>query len=204
MQEKLSPGTILIIGGGPVGSILAVTLAHHGVPSVLLERNPTTTRWPKMDLTTARSMEIYRRLGICDDLRQLSVPSRYSFNCLFSSGLHADTAISSWQLPSVDEYRKRIATCNDGTMPLEPWVRVSQEVFEAWLKRLAEANGLIDYRAEWKVTGARELEEGAEVTVINGQTGEESVLQADYAVGCDGAHSVLRESLGIELEGGPM
>src|SRR5436190_14959623 len=91
--EELPSNSVLIVGGGPVGLILAVTLAHHGVRSVLVERNLTTTRWPKMDLTIARSMEIFRVLGIADGLRERGVPSHYPFTCLFSSGLNSEKAL---------------------------------------------------------------------------------------------------------------
>lgn len=42
--ECLKDGTVLIAGGGPVGLVLATTLAFYGVSSVVLERNETTTR----------------------------------------------------------------------------------------------------------------------------------------------------------------
>lgn len=202
--EELPSESVLIVGGGPVGLILAMTLAHHGVRSVLLERNLTTTRWPKMDLTTARSMEIFRALGIADGLRQRGVPSHYPFTCLFSSGLNSEEAITSWELPSVDEYRSQITSRNDGTMPLEPWQRVSQEVFEAWLKDLGDQNPMINLRFGWTASSAKELDGGAEVVVVDTSTGAEKVIRSKYAVGCDGANSVLRKSLGIELDGGPM
>ena len=59
---------MLIAGGGPVGMTLAHVLAHYGIRSVLAERNETTTRHPKMDITNARSMELFRRLGVVDAL----------------------------------------------------------------------------------------------------------------------------------------
>jgi FAD-dependent monooxygenase len=43
-EESLESDTVLIVGGGPVGLVLATTLAHYGVKSVVLERNKTTTR----------------------------------------------------------------------------------------------------------------------------------------------------------------
>lgn len=46
--EVLPEGTILIAGGGPVGLTLATTLAFYGVKSVILERNPTTTKYDNM------------------------------------------------------------------------------------------------------------------------------------------------------------
>ncbi|KAJ5436662.1 hypothetical protein N7445_007547 [Penicillium cf. griseofulvum] len=202
--ETHDPGTVLVVGGGPVGLITATTLAKYGVRSVILERNLTTTKWPKMDLTNARSMEIYQRLGIAEALRKVAVPSHYPFTCLFSSGLHAEKAITAWDLPSPDEYHRRSREQNDGSMPSEPWLRVSQEIFEAWLKDLGMENPLIDFRAGWKVTGARELDHGAEVDAIHSETGEEWKISADFLVGCDGAHSAIRKSLDIPLDGGPI
>jgi FAD-dependent monooxygenase len=52
--ERLPKGTVLIAGGGPVGLLVAKVLSHYGVKSVLFERNKSTTRWPKMDLTNGR------------------------------------------------------------------------------------------------------------------------------------------------------
>ncbi|KAG2002042.1 hypothetical protein GB937_009807 [Aspergillus fischeri] len=202
--ETLDPGTVLIVGGGPVGLITATTLAKYGVRSVILERNLTTTKWPKMDLTNARSMEIYQSLGIAEALRKVAVPSHYPFTCLFSSGLHAEKAITAWDLPSPDEYQRRIKEQNDGSMPSEPWLRVSQEIFEAWLKGLGMENPLIDFRAGWKVTEASELDNGAQVNAIHPETGEDWKFSADFVVGCDGAHSAIRKSLDIPLDGGPI
>ena len=42
---------VLIAGGGPVGLTLALELEHHGVNAIVVERNPDTTRHPKMDIT---------------------------------------------------------------------------------------------------------------------------------------------------------
>lgn len=61
---------ILVAGAGPVGLIAAYTLAHHRIRCVLIERNDSTTKWPKMDITNVRSMEILRRLGLAEQLRE--------------------------------------------------------------------------------------------------------------------------------------
>lgn len=60
---------VLIVGSGPAGMLLALQLARNGVPSTLIERNLDTTKWPKMDVTNCRSMELFRRLGIHDAFR---------------------------------------------------------------------------------------------------------------------------------------
>lgn len=203
-HEVLPSGTVLIAGGGPVGLTLATALACYGVPSVVLERGLTTTRWPKMDLTTARSLEIFRSLGLAEGLRQRGVAPDKSFACLFSTGLHADQAITKWALPSVQQMRTEIAACNDGSMPSEPWQRISQEVFEAWLKEVCVANPMIDFRAGCEVQAAREDEHRTHITYVNAVTGIKTCIESEYAVGCDGANSVLRNSMAIELEGGSL
>ena len=55
---------VLIAGGGPTGLVLASVLAANGVNCLLAERNPSTTRFPKMDITTGPSMELLRRLSV--------------------------------------------------------------------------------------------------------------------------------------------
>lgn len=60
---------VLIVGSGPSGLLLALQLAQNGVRSILVERNTDTTKWPKMDVTNCRSMELFNRLGIAEGLR---------------------------------------------------------------------------------------------------------------------------------------
>lgn len=203
-EEILPSNTVLIVGGGPIGLLLAAILSHHGVRSVLLERNETTTRWPKMDLTNARSMEMLRRLGLADEMRELGVPSHISHNVLISSGLGAEECVTKWELPSVDRFRQTIAENNDGSMPREPWQRLSQVKFEKWLKGRCEGDGMIDARFGWK-TEHIQVEDGKVKTrATELKTGQTRMFISEYAVGCDGASSVVRRSLEMPLDGGPL
>lgn len=61
---------VLIVGAGPVGLIAAFQLARRGIRCMLVERSLETTKWPKMDITNCRSMELLKRLGLADELRQ--------------------------------------------------------------------------------------------------------------------------------------
>ena len=204
LEERLDPGVVLIAGGGPVGLLLATVLAHYDVRSVLLERNFETTKWPKMDLTNARSMELFRRLGLADELRKIGVPAHIDQPVLFSSGLAADKPLSKWHLPSPAKWRKQIHECSDGTQPLEPWQRLSQVVLERWLKGLCEANSLIDVRFGWRVESVEEKADEVVALVRNISTGEMTTMHSDYMAGCDGASSRTRKSLELPLDGGPM
>lgn len=89
-------------------------------------------------------------------------------------------------------------------MPLEPWQRISQEIFEKWLKGRCDKSPLIDARFNHRVDDLQEVEDGVRVTVTDQKTGLKKVILSHYAVGCDGGSSKVRRSLGIPLHGGPM
>jgi FAD-dependent monooxygenase len=203
-EESLPADTVLIAGGGPVGLLLATVLSHYRIRSVLLERNDTTTKWPKMDLTNARSMEIFKRLGLSEGLRQRGVPSHISHNVLISSGLATDRPITRWLLPSVDDFRGHIRSQNDGSQPREAWQRISQVHFEAWLKKICEEDPMIDVRFGWKVQQVIESDDKVTTYATNIKTGSTTEFTSKYLAGCDGASSVVRKSLSLPLDGGPM
>lgn len=200
----LPKGTVIIAGGGPVGLLVARILSFYRVKSVLFERNDTTTKWPKMDLTNARSMELFRKLGLADDLRRQGVPADIDQNVLVSTGLSMDEPITMWKLPGVDKFRKQIRENNDGSQPLEPWQRVSQAIFERWLKAICDGDPLIELHYGHKLMSASETSTGSRAHIIEVATRVETEWQADYIVGCDGASSKVRESLGISMDGGPV
>ena len=63
--------SVLVVGGGPVGLTTALELAHHGVPSVVVEpRVVVDHRRPRAKTTSARSMELFRRTGVADEIRR--------------------------------------------------------------------------------------------------------------------------------------
>ncbi|KAL7928639.1 FAD binding domain-containing protein [Trichoderma chlorosporum] len=62
----------------------------------------------------------------------------------------------------------------------------------------------LEIRSGWTAVSAKENDDGVEVTVVDAKTGEEIVLHRKYAVGCDDANSIVRQSLGISFDGGPL
>src|SRR5215467_575122 len=129
---------VLIVGGGPVGMTLARALALQGVPSMLVERNPTTTHHPKMDITNARSMELFRRLGLAAALRAVAVPESNNFDVSWITGLSGHE-LYRFRYPSVTQWRRLIRDTNDGSMPGEAPMRVSQVEIEPVLARAIRA-----------------------------------------------------------------
>src|SRR5262249_50608989 len=110
---------VLIAGGGPVGMTLACELVQRGVTCLLVERNAGTTRHPKMDITNARSMELFRRLGLVDALRSVAVPEANNFDVSWITSLSGHE-LHRFRYPSVTEWRRMIRDRNDGSMPAQP------------------------------------------------------------------------------------
>jgi FAD-dependent monooxygenase len=64
---------VLVVGAGPAGLIAAIQLARNGTRCVLVKRNLDSTKWPKMDITNCRSMELLKRLGLDQGLRDVGM-----------------------------------------------------------------------------------------------------------------------------------
>jgi FAD-dependent monooxygenase len=133
----------------------------------------------------------------------IGVPSHIPSTVLISSGFSKEHAITKWLHPSVDQYRELIRQQNDGTLPLEPYQRISQAIFEAWLKTVCDQNHLIDPRFGWKVESVEDSKSRVTLVASDVSTGEKRTFLSRYVIGCDGASSQVRRSLEIPLDGGP-
>jgi len=193
---------VMIAGGGPVGMTLALELASHQIPSLIAERNVSTTSHPKMDLTNGRSMELFRRIGIADKLRAVGVPVEHVFDISWVSRLSGHE-LHRFKYPSAAEAMLQRRQCNDGTLTLEPPLRVSQIVIEPVLKQAAEESALVDVRFGWKFESFEQDDSGVTSVLRNVRSGEEQKVRSKYLVGCDGGGSTVRAQLGIQNEGTP-
>src|SRR5262249_61123516 len=66
---------VLIVGAGPVGLTLAIDLGKRGVRCTLIEKNAAPLGYPKMERCNPRTMEIFRRIGIAEEVRAAGYPA---------------------------------------------------------------------------------------------------------------------------------
>lgn len=189
---------VLIVGAGPVGLTLALDLGRRGVRCVLVERSEEPLRLPRMERCNARTMEIFRRLGIAELVRDAGLPREAPMDVFLAPSL-ADPPLVHLPYPSVAQAKAEIAAHNDGR-PLEPYQLISQYTLEPLLRSIVDA--LPSVRARF----GRELvsfeQDGASVTaVLHTSGGREERVSAAYLAGCDGGASTVRGQLGIRLEG---
>ncbi len=190
---------IIIVGAGPVGLTFSIALSDLGVRSILLERNDAPSGLPKMERCNARTMEIYRRLGIVDEIRAAGLPAECPMDVYVVLSLVEEPIL---RLPygSVKECKEDIAAHNDGTRTLEPYQLISQYTLEPLLKKIAESDPNIDVRFGNEFV--RFDDHGDYVTAhVKRTDGAEETVTGDYLVGCDGAASAVRKQLDIKLAG---
>lgn len=181
-----------------MGLTLALELEHRGVRALLVERNEGTTRHPKMDVTNGRSMEHFRRLGVADAMRERAVPGDHPMSVVWCSRA-AEWELARFHYPGVDEVRARIRATTDGTLPLEPNMRISQVVLEPVLKERLERDArTVQLRFGNGLESFVEDAGGVTAVVRETATGRDWTVRAKYLAGCDGASSVTRRALGID------
>ncbi|GAA4947694.1 FAD-dependent oxidoreductase [Streptomonospora halophila] len=188
---------IVVVGAGPVGTTLALELARQGVPSTLVERHTARSPYPKMDFLNGRSMELLRRLGVVEEIRDRGVGPEHAFRFQWSRTF-AEEPLMTWEYSSVEELCKRNAEVNDGTSALEAYQRLPGNILEEILRDRAAAHPLVDLRMGTKVV---DLDQDADSVRVRLDDGREHTVRADYVVGCDGAGSVVRGAADLTLSG---
>ena len=191
---------VAIIGGGPVGLVLALLLDYHGVRATIFNTEPQERWHPKGNGQNARTMEIYRQLGFSHEVRALGLPSDHPFDQAYFTRLSGHE-IFRFPMPTGEE---RVAMRRD--MPVtdqfpEPMFHVNQMYVERFLLQKVRQAKTIDVRFGWEARWFTQDERGVRVNARNGATGEEITWNADYAVACDGARGFVRKTLGIGYEG---
>ena len=191
---------VVIAGGGPVGLVLALELGLRGVRCILLNDQPTTSRHPKANAVSSRTMEHLRRLGVSGRLRARGLDDDHPTDVSYFTRLTGHE-IGRLRQPSREEALRRARAGEGDWASPEPPHRVSQIFLEEELKRRVDEFASIDARFGWRLDEF--ADRGGHVTALARQvdgTGE-LAIEAAYLVGCDGANSLVRETLGIEYEG---
>ncbi len=189
---------VLVVGGGPVGLTLAIDLGRRGIKTLLIEQKDAPAFLPKMERCNARTMEIYRRLGIAQAVRKAGLREDVPMDVFIILSL-IEKPLLHLHYPSVAEAREEIARCNDGSMPLEPYQLISQYTLEPLLKSIAERTPNVTVRFGCELVSFMQDETGVEASVKT-RAGTET-LRAAYLAGCDGGGSTVRKQLGIKLRG---
>ncbi|GAA4257552.1 FAD-dependent oxidoreductase [Dactylosporangium darangshiense] len=191
---------VLVVGAGPVGAVLALELAQHGVPCLVVEEGGAPAGHDALDHLGGRSMELLRRLGLAAAIRRAGVDADEATDVVWSRRLDRPPVLVA-QRPSVNQLRQRYATVNDGSAPAEQHQAVFGGHLAQQLRTALRASPLVDLREGWTCTQLRIDGDGALATLLDGRDGAVATVAARYVAGCDGAHSTVRAGADIGLDG---
>ncbi|KAF4341193.1 phenol 2-monooxygenase [Fusarium beomiforme] len=183
---------VIIIGSSMVGMTLGVLLGYHGIKSISFDRHPSTAIHPRAALFLLRSVEIFRQLGLEDELRSESA-SNFDLDAgmIIVEKLVGGKVLASMQESDPAEVAK-----------VSPSRRLwlTQNMFEPLLRKNAKKFGAAQEFSE-TVVYYEELSDGVLVVVQNVQSKSYRKFKTKYLVSCDGNRSATRRNEGIEWQG---
>lgn len=176
--------SIVVVGAGPVGMVAAMSLARAGHDVVVLEKGASLSAESRASTFHPSTLELLDELGLAD--------------AVVEAGLHAP------RTQFRDRAHGAIATFDMGVLSEEtrfPFrIQLEQSKFTPLVaERLSGQPGSVDVRFSHRVHRASVDGEGAELLV--GTDSELVALRCPWVIAADGAHSPVRDSLGIDLEG---
>jgi 2-polyprenyl-6-methoxyphenol hydroxylase-like FAD-dependent oxidoreductase len=184
---------VLIAGGGPVGLAAAIELGRRGIGCVVVEPRTTVSRArPRCKTINVRTMEHLRRWGIADRLRERApLPVAYSQDIVFC------TSLTGYVL---SRFTGVLGLSPEGERFPEVGQQAPQYVFEELLRAAASELSDISLLTGRQVIGLDQDEHEVRAQIA-GEDGTRTELTADYALGCDGPRSTVREAIGSHYIG---
>jgi 2-polyprenyl-6-methoxyphenol hydroxylase-like FAD-dependent oxidoreductase len=194
---------VLIVGAGPVGLTLALDLASRGIDVGILERRPAgEPPSVKCNHVSARSMEIFRRLKVSQELRNAGLPDDYPNDVSYRTTT-LGIELARIKIPA-RKYRYTDKSGPDGWWPTpEPPHRINQIFLEPVLFQRAAATDRITIFNETVYLGFKEGQSGV-TAFARSSSGHEQQFRAKFLVGCDGGSSAVRKEIGAAFQGDPV
>jgi 2,4-dichlorophenol 6-monooxygenase len=198
-ETELPHGTVetdvLIVGSGPAGGAAALGLSTLGIPNIMITKYRWTANTPRAHITNQRTMEIFRDLGIEDQVLAEASPHEIIGDTVFCTSIAGEEIgrIRTWGTSPDREADYRLAspslTCDIPQTYLEPILVKNAAA------RGTQARFSTEYLSHAQDAG------GVSVQARDRLTGAVLTIRAKYLIGADGARSMVAADLGLPMEG---
>lgn len=172
---------VLVAGAGPVGLTLACELARYGVSCRVIDKNASIHEISKALILHVRTQEVLDAMGAIAAAKEVSVP-------MVKIALRAyGTLLGHLDADEIDSPHSHPCILGQNR---------TEHLLEEHLNKLGSK---VDWEVE--VKDFEQDENGVNVTLVHSD-GSQEVTRAKYLIGCDGAHSIVRKTLGLSFDGG--
>ncbi|NUK24629.1 FAD-dependent monooxygenase [Streptomyces lunaelactis] len=172
---------VLVAGAGPVGLTAAAELRRRGVACRIVDRLPARLPFAKAVGIQPRTLEIWDRMGLVRAALDAAVPMRGQL--IYVNG--AEQARLDLVLPPEVPY-------GFAALPQYETERILEEFLARFGTRIERGTELLSFTQDADGVSSRLLS----------SSGAEEEVRSRFLVGCDGAHSIVRKTLGLTFEGG--
>ena len=192
---------VLVVGGGPVGLTLAMDLAQRGVDVTVAETRaagePPSVR---CNHVSARTMEVFRKLGLVSAVRDAGLPADYPNDVAIRT---TATGIEFGRVRIPCRTERYVAKAGPDTWwpTPEPPHRINQIYLEPVLFAHAAAMSGLRILSRTSVLDFEQDQDGVRASAKNLEDSLDHDISARYLIGCDGAHSEVRRKIGARLSG---
>jgi 2,4-dichlorophenol 6-monooxygenase len=186
---------VLVIGAGPAGLTAAALLAEHGTNAITVTKYPGTAHSPRAHITNQRTMEVFRDLGMEDDVREVAVPNELMGNNVWATGFAGRelARLMSWGSGVARradyEAASPTAMCN-----------IPQHILEPLILRAGQQRDA-DIRFSTELITITQTPDAVHATVRDTTSGDEYDIRARYAIGADGGRSTVAQQTGFAFDG---
>jgi 2-polyprenyl-6-methoxyphenol hydroxylase-like FAD-dependent oxidoreductase len=178
---KQSDVPVVIVGAGPTGVMLAIELARRGVGVRILDKQPAHTQETRAIGIHARTLEVFHQIAVVEEFLELG---HRVDGLVVHTRARRSTRVRFGGLDS--PYPFLLMLGQDQT----------QRILDQRLQRLG-----VTIERGVNVVALDHDADGAQLTITRTGEPREQTLLADWVVGCDGAHSIVRRQLGVPFDG---
>jgi 2-polyprenyl-6-methoxyphenol hydroxylase-like FAD-dependent oxidoreductase len=188
-QDHTTP--VLIVGGSLVGLTTSLLLSTYGIPNIVVEKHRGTAIHPRAASFHQGTMEVFRHAGIQDVVEEAAALE-----------FEQNGAIVAVESLCGKELQYFYKSWNEGVEDLSATMRlfITQVGLEPVLRDAAAERGALHYFGS-EVVSLTQDSDGVTAQVQARDSGETHTVHAQYVVAADGAHSTIRQQLGIEMDG---
>ncbi|MCL1664539.1 FAD-dependent monooxygenase [Elizabethkingia ursingii] len=194
--------SVLIIGGGITGLTAAILLEHYNIDFILVEKHKTTSILPRARTIDIRTMEIYRELGLSEELREAGKELAPAWGILRGNNLKEALAKTDSKIIGKITYPSQLENLKHlGEKSPEVGCRCTQDLSEKLLyaKLIAKNQDLRFYH---QMLSFKQNDNNTTTSIIQDrETGNQYTIDAQYIIAADGANSLIRKQLNIPVCG---